>query len=72
MAFNAFRTGIVALTIAVKHICRIQAKFGPQIQHQIDLAVSMATITSAQGAQLTAALSAITAACDILRAVSLY
>lgn len=66
------RTGIAALTQAVKHICRILTSFRPAVNGVIQAAVTAGTITPAQSAVVNSWLDAAQGACDILRAVSGY
>lgn len=68
----ALRTGIVALTLFIKHICHLLTTYRPAIDVVIAAAVSASTITSAQAASLKAWLDGAQAACDVVRAVSGY
>jgi len=68
----AFRTGIVALTFAVKHICHLLTSFRPSINTVLSDAVSAGTITSAQSATAANFLDSVQVACDIFRTVSGY
>jgi N-acetyl-gamma-glutamylphosphate reductase len=68
----ATRTGIAALTVIVKHVCRILTTFRPAIDQVIATSVADNLITSGQATTLKAWLDAAQAACDILRLVSGY
>jgi hypothetical protein len=68
----ALRTGIVAATLVVKHLCRTLTHFRPAINTVIAAAVGGGSITTAQATTLGSWLDAAQAACDILRAISGY
>jgi hypothetical protein len=69
---SALRTGIAALTVAVKHICKLLTTYRPAINGLIDAAVSGGHITSSQATTLKSWLDGASAACDVLRIVSGY
>jgi aspartate ammonia-lyase len=68
----AVRTGIVALTLAIKHGCHLLNVFRPAIDTVIANAVTGNVITSAQSTTLKTWLDGMQAACDIIRVVSGY
>jgi len=68
----AIRTGIVVLTLLIKHICRLLSVFRPSIDSVIAAAVSGSVITSAQSTTLHTWLDGAQSACDIIRLVSGY
>jgi hypothetical protein len=68
----AVRTGIVVVTLLVKHICRVLSVFRPSIDTVIANAVAGDVITSTQSASLKVWLDGTQAACDIIRLVSGY
>jgi hypothetical protein len=68
----AERTGIAQLTLIVKHICRLLAKFRPAINTVIAAAVSGGHITAEQSVTVNVWLDAASGACDILRMISGY
>lgn len=68
----ALRTGIVAATIFVKHLCHVLETWRPPINAVIAAAVTSGTITSAQAATLGTWLDGAQSACAIIRTVSGY
>jgi hypothetical protein len=68
----AVRTGIVVLTVVVKHICHILTTWRPSIDGVVDAAVSGSVITSAQRDTLNSFLNLAQAGCDILRVITGY
>ena len=68
----ALRTGIVILTLLVKHICRVLATWRTPISGVIAAAVTSSIITSGQAATLNTWLDGAQTACDVLRTVTDY
>lgn len=68
----ALRTGIVALVLLVKHICRLLATWRAPIGTVIAAAVAGGTITAGQATTLNAWLDGADAACTALRAITDY
>lgn len=66
------RSGIVAVTFAVKHICHILVSYRNAIDGVLDAAVASETITADQRLIAANFLDLATGACDIFRAVSGY
>lgn len=66
------QAGLVALTKLIEHGCRLITKYRAQMQALIDHAVSIGSITAAQGATLEAWLDALSGICAILRLVTRY
>jgi len=66
------RTGIVALVLLVKHICRVLATWRTPISGVIASAVSSSLITSSQAATLNTWLDGAQTACDVLRTITDY
>jgi len=72
MAINAFKTGMVVITQALKHICRELNKYSPSIRASIDAAQTAGTITAVQAAQAVAFLGTVNAVCDVFRLITGY
>lgn len=66
------KDGTVALTIAMKHICRVLDTWSTKAYATIDAAVVAGTITSDQATTLKAWLGGALAACEIIRLVTGY
>lgn len=66
------RSGIVALTVAVKHICHILVTYRNAVDTVLDAAVASETITADQRLIAANFLDLATGACDIFRLVSGY
>jgi hypothetical protein len=66
------KTGMVALTLAVKTICRILGAWRVHIDAVLVAAVAAATITQAEADSITSYLNATQAACDLLRRITGY
>lgn len=66
------RTGIVIVTVLVKHICHVLTTYRPRINEVIDAAVASALIEPGQATILKNWLDGAQAACDIVRLVSGY
>lgn len=69
---GTLRTGIAALTVAVKTICRLLVTYRPAINGLINAAVTAGTITTVQRDILNTWLDGAQAACNVLRVVSGY
>lgn len=68
----ALRTGIVAITLFIKHLCHTLNTYRPVIDGIIDAAVTAGTITAVQRDILKTWLNGAQTACDIVRTVSGY
>jgi hypothetical protein len=68
----AIRTGIVALTLVVKHLCHILVTWRVAIDGVLAAAVGSGVITNTQKEIVDTFLNQATTACDILRAVTGY
>lgn len=68
----SLRTGIVIVTLLVKHICRVLAIYRPAINGLIAAAVTSSTITSVQAGILNTWLDGAQTSCDIIREISGY
>ncbi len=68
----ALRTGIVAVTLVAKHLCRTLTHFRPAINAVISSAVGAGTITSGQATTVGVWLDGVQGACDILRHITGY
>lgn len=68
----ALRTGFVALTEVVKHLCRILGTWRKAIDAVLDTAVASSIITSAEAATAKSFLDLADGACTIFRKVSGY
>ncbi len=66
------RTGIAALTFALKHAYEVLLVYGDKLDKVIDQAVTDGKITSAQAAELKAFLAGLAAAVLIVRTISGY
>jgi len=68
----AQKSGIVAVTQALMHICRIITAYDTKLRAAIDAAVVSGAITEAQAETAKAFLSTAQTACTIYRAASGY
>ncbi len=64
--------GTVEITKLVEHVCRLIVKYRSKIDHLIAAGVIGGSITSGQGATLTAWLDATQGACLIWKALTGY
>lgn len=69
---NRFKNGEVAVTLAVKIICRVIKRFGAKLNQAIDDAVTAGQLTAPDGATLKNMLVVVQAACDIWRGWTHY
>lgn len=68
----AIRTGIVAATLFIKHLCHVLITYRTAIDGVVNAAVSGGVITSTQRDILFTWLNGAQTACDIIRSVSGY
>ena len=66
------RTGIVAATIFIKHLCHVLVTYRTAINTVVDAAVAGSIITSTQRDVLFTWLDGAQTACNVIRAVSGY
>jgi hypothetical protein len=66
------KSGIVAVTLAVEHICRVLVSYDVKLRAAIDLAVTSGKITADEAEIAKAFLSSAQIACAIFRAASGY
>jgi len=69
---NPIKNGLVAITLAVKAVCRVTQRYGPKIDAAIDEAATAGLITGLQQVELKDWLHGITVFCDILRQITGY
>ena len=69
---NFYKTGAVAVTIALKHICIQIRRFGPVLITVIDKAQDEHVIDASQAVLAKSFLSGAQAACDVFRLITGY